>query len=197
MSMFHELMMKKKGIPSRYQEVEYIESTGTQWIDTDIKGADNIGIKATISDLTISGDTNFLGARITGGQRLVLNYNGGYWGYGFNSYVKTDIVANVNQKNVLELNFKNSRVFKANEDSVNISDTITNEIPALFLFRQRTTSESVSYSYKMYGCQISQGNSVIRNYIPVYDTLTQKYGMWETVQGKFYGNDGTGDFTGA
>lgn len=37
------------GLPAGYQEVEYIESTGTQYIDTGIIGNSNIGIKAVCS----------------------------------------------------------------------------------------------------------------------------------------------------
>ncbi len=38
---------------------------------------------------------------------------------------------------------------------------------------------------------------LIRHYIPVRLNLTGEVGMWDLVEGKFYGNDGTGEFTGS
>ena len=65
MSKFYELMMKKRGIPSRYQEVEYIESTRTQYIDTGLIPKVTFKYKIKYSLNSIENQTLF-GSRTSG-----------------------------------------------------------------------------------------------------------------------------------
>lgn len=48
---------KKSRLPSAYQEVEWIKSTGTQWIDTGIIPNNQITIQLKVMNLGITGDT--------------------------------------------------------------------------------------------------------------------------------------------
>ena len=40
------------------------------------------------------------------------------------------------------------------------------------------------------------GNSLVRDMIPVYDTEGDEYGMYDLVSQSFFGNDGGGTITG-
>ena len=202
MSMFHELMMRKKGMPSRYQEVEYIESTGTQYIDTGIIPANipNLKIEFCIS--------NFSSGRF-GTQRN--NY------YGITNWALCPFITNNNsyiqlggsgtevsvsstplQKHNYFVDIENQKIIIDNQTEISTSFSTTNAIDNFFLFADNFNQTANNFaSAKVYCFRFYSGSTLIRNFIPVYDTLTNKYGMWESVQGKFYGNDGTGDFKGS
>ena len=58
---------------------------------------------------------------------------------------------------------------------------------------------------KLYNCQIYDGETLVRNFIPCYCTETVinvekkqcqagTVGLYDTVEGKFYTNQGTGEF---
>ena len=100
-------------IPSEYQIVEYIESTGTQYILTDIIPNDTMGVytKLLTKD-TSSSDHVYIGA--TGSiieSRFFINNYGGKIVYGWNDasniYIMPDII--LDQTNEYELNYLNSR----------------------------------------------------------------------------------------
>ena len=194
MSSFYQLMMKKKGMPSRYQEVEYIESTGTQYIDTKLipNASMELICDVAFTDLSVGR----FGAISTDSKRFYFGVDNSYFiGANSTAYNHTIMSADTNKHN-----------FKLNDDGLYIDDTLVyshsgsypSETTArtIFLFRANS-SASYFAKAKGYSSIIKQNGKVIRNFIPVYDTLTNKYGMWESVQGKFYGNDGTGDFAGA
>ncbi|MBO7713895.1 MAG: hypothetical protein J6S85_10025 [Methanobrevibacter sp.] len=199
MSMFHELMMRKKGIPERYQEVEYIESTGTQYIDTGIylTGDSRVKIKFQLTNTTYKGERIF-GSQFpnetfrfgTGGD---FTWRVGYWDSTSVSLSTPSPALNV----LYEIDFNKTEFYLNN----NLIHTFTKKdftaTHTAYLFNVHYTNNMDFVVAKVYYCQIYDNNRLVRNFIPVYDTETQKYGMWESVQGKFYGNDGTGDFKGS
>ena len=201
MSMFHELMMKKKGIPSRYQEVEYIESTGTQYIDTGVLNLDQdceISCEYMLTQTPPTTDyaPTMFGARGSGVE-VFLSFSG----YQQNSYAN---FGDITQFTLNCYTHETKYKFKINKTNITVNNNIIRtytagdficNINSLKIFC--TATESFKTSARLYSFTISKNNVFIRNFIPVYDTLTQKYGMWESVQGKFYGNDGTGDFKGS
>ena len=192
-------MMMNKGMPSRYQEVEYIESTGTQWIDTGLTANQDTTIKCKISN-TKSGTQTMMGLR-DGSSTL---YGIGQQSTGnllfaqyLDSGTNSRIISNVagNDGVVRELEFRKNEFYIDNVLAGSLTFKTFASISTIKLF---TLNTSTNGSIKMYNAQVLDGNmKVLKNFIPVYDTLTQKYGMWESVQGKFCGNDGTGDFIGA
>ena len=50
-------------------------------------------------------------------------------------------------------------------------------------------------SAKLYSCQIYDGDTLVRDFIPI-KTTTNIYGLWDKVNRIFYSNAGTGTFTG-
>lgn len=194
MSMFYELMMKKKGdIPTRYQKVEYIQSTGTQHIDTEILPTAEIDFICEVAFTNLS--VGRYGTVASDNKRFYFGVNNSYFiGANSASYNHTIMSADTNKHN-----------FKLNSNGLYIDDTLvyssTGSYPTgtrartLYLFKLHANTTYASQS-KCYSAIIKQNGNIIRDYIPVYDTIDEKYGMWEKVQKKFCGNDGTGDFLG-
>ena len=206
MSMFHELMMKKKGIPSRYQEVEWIDPNTNAYINTGYYlQSNNLKIKTKVTyDFSNTAERDFIGNQDNTTNRFVFGQYQKYW-FAYSKGTSSD--ANVTsatftgtQTQEIEVNYN----FDNQEKSITVDGNTTttafnnNIYPSnnpIQIFASGTASGI--FIGKVYYLQLFENNKMIFNFVPVYDTLTQKYGMWESVQGKFYGNDGTGDFKGS
>ena len=197
MSMSYELMMRKKGMPSRYQEVEYIESTRTQYIDTGLIPKVTFKYKIKYSLNSIENQTLF-GSRTSGTYNTSRNQI--YFNVNSNSLegAKTYLL-NIYGVNNVDLDIvPTQNVIVETPIIQNENCVLENATRPIYLFALNNQgSAGVLAKTKMYYLQIYDNGTLVRNFIPVYDTLTNKYGMWESVQGKFYGNDGTGDFKGS
>lgn len=184
----------------KYKQVEYLESTGTQYINTGISG-NNPNLKIEVNATTYE-------------FGWVYNYNpNGSWvcaftyplenkervNYGnYNSLVKT-VDCDTTVRKVRVLDFKSGFYI----DGVLIQAfTIANYsslTPSLSLFaRYDFNSNSYSIlensSYKIYGCKIYDDNTLVRNFIPAIRKSDNKPGMYDTVSGTFFENKGTGEF---
>ena len=47
---------------------------------------------------------------------------------------------------------------------------------------------------KLYSFKIYEGNAIVRDFIPVQMKDTEEIGLYDKVEGKFYGNSGSGTF---
>ena len=205
MSMFHELMMKKKGMPERYQEVEYIENnsdTSGAYIDTGYKASSNtrLVVKCTLNASAFSR---------AGGHQLAGSDNGLTTQFGVGTALSQQSYRFQYGKSKIDggasISPDTITIFDQNKNKCYIDGNLFHTFSVqtfncsenTLLFTRQAGSTSANWNGKVYYCQIYDNNRLVRNFIPVYDTETQKYGMWESVQGKFYGNAGTGDFKGS
>ena len=210
MSMFYELMMKKKGMPERYQEVEYIQSKGTQYINTGVKFTENSSYDIIFEILDTSANKTVVGSNLGFAQNsdVVLMYavrKNLLW-YFYSSYtdilptdspyttLKNRLVKTISGSNAILEIYNNDTLIETIQKT---NQNFSNLPYFLFATNQNGSPNTVSNGLRIYSAKFYNGSSLVRNFVPVYDTITQKYGMWESVQGKFYGNDGTGDFDGS
>ncbi len=189
----------------RYQEVEYISSTGTQYIDTGLLANNGTGVHIEFSSSNVSGSQYVLGTRRTNGNATVEFAVGGsqsdnYWKV-FLGGTSTGILTRVNNRkgqikifskenNVKELTFTNlaNGAFLTNTVTQSVSSTIP-----MFLFAYN--GPSISYGKaKIYFCKIYDYDALVRDFVPCIDVLTNEAGLYDTVTGVFYTNAGTGTF---
>jgi hypothetical protein len=194
---------KEQGIlPSDYTQLEYIESTGTQWINTQTEIIPNK--YDTIIDLTMGKCTNLINSengifglcRYTGSSWL--NYAGarwktvttlrGAWGtkYKDNTVTQQDI-------NYLHIE-KDNTTF--NGDLLNnFPFDSSYDIPqSIFLFAT-TPQNGKTSAIRIYYCKISNTDGkVLRELIPARRKSDNELGLYDTVKGIFLTNDGTGTF---
>lgn len=204
MSAIRRMMMaagRGGGIP--YQEVEYLESSGTQYIDTGIipdagTGLECIAFGQTSDNLMIglkdtsSGDTRWF----IGNARNNAAEYGYYYGYG-----KTSAIVNVGQGVELRirLNFLNSKSFDVSYiDGSNQHHLVLPTLPftpqnQIRLFGSSGISASYTiWSGKIYAVIISQDTDIVMDLTPVRIGTTGY--MYDRVSGQLFGNAGTGDF---
>ncbi len=190
-------------LPSEYQEVEYIESTGTQYIDT--------GVTLGTNDFTIL--FNFEQTKRTSGEQPITSiwtsdYN--YWNLFIRSVSSDESVldvytsahhmlsteVNLNEKYTVSLT-RNENSWELTQGDSTISWTyspskINNT--TLKLFKRGDLSTGHSTKIKMYSFKMTISNTRILNLIPCYRKSDGEIGMYDTVTKILYTNSGTDTF---
>lgn len=169
-------------------EVEYLQSSGTQYINTGIIGANDIGFYVRAMR-TIYADRQFIGLReTTGNTRLFI----GTGFYGWEAYYAMPSTTT----NVIfewQLNYLNDKKFK--EDGVEKNTlanlTFTPTLP-IFVFALNYIGSAQGWTGRMYAAKITKGSSVIMDLIPV--RVGQVGYMYDKVSGQLFGNAGSGNF---
>lgn len=188
-------------VPHEYQEVEYIESSGTQWIDSNVNLGGN--------DFEVSCD--FLKTKeVTSEQAIcsiwLSSYN--YW----NLFIRPqeqaiDIYTAVhNVGDIVELNKKynvkvkrssNSWSFGLDNDLDTFSYTPATSNPtSLKLFTRGDTPDQSGSdtNIKMYSFTLKVAGVLTRDFVPCFRKSDGVIGLYDVVEGKFYTNQGTGSF---
>ena len=185
-------------LPAGYTELQYIESTGTQYIDTNI-----IPIYTDILEMNMSisaGGRSFAGAApaptdnssaANNSYRLLIANNSGYsnWGTGTGgSTTKTELGVTAGLDNYYVYNLSNTGVKIDDTQKVSWTSTALTIQDTLKIFTAR--SENTSYgvgrikSVKLY----DSNNTMKINLIPAQTVINNETvnGMYDTVSGHFY-----------
>ena len=189
---------------AEYIPIEYLESTGTQWIDTRVIPNNNTGM---IID--------YYATRSEKPRIAYIRENSFYFGISENS---TEINANINIMRgtqiirVGSLYGAGTGRYKINIDKTNVSITSPDNSITTVTFDSSQIQHQYNYSLllftsnldgnivindtaniKIYSCKFYDNNVLVRDFIPVLD----KNGvpcMYDKVEKKFYYNAGTGQF---
>ena len=194
-------------VPKGYQQVEYIESSGTQYIDTGYKPNEDTGVLATYQFSEVS----TLQQRVYGvhgidtdnesiSYTLYINGSGGM-SYAYKDGTGNWIVTGTNASTT-------KMTFKENVDQRYISMngaantpiqgaiTRTSKYNLMIMAASESDGSIVGHGkLKLYEFNIYEDGNLIRQYVPCYRTKDNEIGLYETVEGKFYKNAGSGSFT--
>ena len=184
-----------------YKPIEYLESTGTQWIDTEYIPNTTTHIKAKIKYNSVTnGETATFGAgewyynqsfdMYTWNNKYQFNYGNTYI-YGINANVG-DVVEIDFNRNVLKYTVNNIQQNTINFPSINFSSPYEMRLYAV-KNRDSISSPTVMGIVSIYYFQIYDNDTLVRDFIPVLDD-TGTPCMFDRVEGKFYYNAGTGQF---
>lgn len=186
------LWKKKTGLPAEYQEVEYIESTGTQYIDTGIADTQYITAHLDMQFTEQSSSTMIIIAWSTGAGR--------WFGKGsYNTYsAGNDAVSNIDAllRKEIDVFFTSSKT-GFTIDGVTYQKSITSSRSngyTMFAGRNVNTGVSFFASAKLYKATIQENGVTIRDLVPCYRKIDNKPGLYDLVNDVFYTNDGTGEF---
>lgn len=193
----NDVVWEKKRLPDEYQEVEYIESTGTQWIDTGI--SPNILLKG---EITIMPKRYGYPIGSTNGQ------NKDYWGINFHSSNKFECYlgsgtypkeSNWSLDTKYNIVINDNKKFYANNtlltDFSNIQNNYNfNTNKNIYLFRMNYSNLTVGY-FRFYNAKFWNNGEVVRDFVPCYRKSDNEIGMYDVVNNVFYTNAGTGTFT--
>lgn len=181
-------------LPTGYVELEYIESTGTQCIDTGFKPNQDTRVVMDVSDAsTSSGTAALFGGRTANGSSVFA-----IWAlsgvirsdYGSNRLQTNQPYATVQSidknKNVVVLNeIENTQPHSTFQADANL---------AIFTINDAASGiDSRMISMQLYSCQVYDNGTLIRDFVPSQDP-TGNVGLYDLVGAQFYGNAGTGAF---
>ena len=186
-------------IPEEYQRVDYIASTGTQYIDTGVIGKSGLSSKIKFMLINTYDDDTVLGSR-AGSNRLYLLhlYNGFTLGYG--NYYSAGTSGPVNQNIIYDVQTDLStgtQTLEANGIRVltTTNTTTLNTNLKLYLFALNLDGVANYFSSaRIYELKIYDDNKLIRNMIPCYRKSDGVIGMYDTESKTFFTNKGTGTF---
>lgn len=182
------------GVPLPYDaEVEWLESTGTQWIDTGIKCAADVGIKIVGEMFEITYDV--FPAMIGAQNDTETMYFGVYEDSGI-VYVGgvNEVQLGINTKFIAEVNYLNNEITKASfYQSTVQSSLVTHDINAnicVFGMGKETVPISCLSKSRVYEVVISKGNQEVMWLKPVRKGSTGFF--FDTITGHTLGISGTG-----
>ena len=189
--------------------VAYLESTGTQYINTLFKANNTSGLQAQFSvpnnnrkAQIIVGSRNKTGNTTKGRFWIDADWvyvkTGIIWG--FNEHSEGDsicpITDKIGQKVTASLNYMNDR--KGLLDGVLYDDLSTRgeletQTNNVYIFSCGPTSGDMPALTKVYFIRISDNNTLVRDFVPVLDK-DKKPAMFDRVSGDLFYNAGTGTF---
>lgn len=184
-------------LPLAYQEVSWISSTGTAYIDTglDIRNQYQIELQGYFETFAGSEDWMF-GDWNTGGNQQLIGFYGDYY---------QTSCGNESNKLRAEHGIGNSPVvFKIFNNDMEIgNDTLYNTNFSLLssmtsrnlcLFKSNHYNQGSNQKVIYYCKMFNLSGNLIRNFVPCYRKEDAALGMYDLVTGEFFGNAGTGVF---
>lgn len=187
-----------------YTELEYIESTGTQYINTGVTTGNNIKVQAkAISTFGFTGEySKKYSGCLLGGRKTSDNSNFSYTSGINNDFVGSGssfltITRNANT-DILDVEYSNTKIdikcgdySYINNLSINITDAFN-----IYIFALNQNNSATSFgTYKLYNFKIYNGTTLVRNFIPCKRNSDNAIGLYDVINGVFYTNAGTGTFT--
>ena len=166
---------EKGKLPSTYRKLEYIQSSGKQYIDTGVIVKDITEIKVDFQAVTIlSGENQYASAWVDYSNHIQIGINGNtFMDSGGVTYSQTSSVTARTQAVGVPLG------------AVNLH---------LYLFAQSESTGALHYSSgRIFSCQITTADGLVRNFIPCKNP-DGVIGMYDVVNDEFYQNSGSDTF---
>ena len=181
-------------LPEGYTELEYIESSGTQWIDTGFKPNQDTQVLAEINYVNTSAAYN-----CAFGSRDAVNVNQFWimWASDYNFFQSRYGAQSLTVRAPLSSN--NQINFNKNLVSVDGVQTEGDYLDfqgnySLYLFGCNATGVfTYPSSLQMSFCQVYDNGNLVRDFVPCKDP-SGNVGLYDLVGVQFYGNSGTGVF---
>ena len=185
-------------LPGAYTELEYLQGTDTQWIDTNYFPNNNTGIKTKIQFDSIENNHASIFGGATSGNR---GFECFHWDsvvvcyYGATGLSTTP----VNLNDFLEIDWNKNRFnYKVNNGDVASrilsTQTFTEQSKMVLFGLSRGGTVVAKSNIKMYYFKLYDNNELIHNFIPARRNSDNKLGMYDTVTKTFFTNAGTGTF---
>lgn len=188
------------GLPDEYTELKYIESTGTQYINTGKRYDDGVRVCTTVR-YDSSSNLGFGAASSSGRQYLNVD-NSKFqfdWGSG-SSYALVSNILTYNKWHIVDVKLLNQNV-NLDIDGVSVvskSDIINTPKLDFYLFCVNVDGSPLTQSDKRYAmCETVIYDSIgdmSAYFIPCKRNSDGAIGMYDLITNTFFGNSGTGTF---
>lgn len=192
-----------------YVELDYIQSTGTQYINTNYYPNQDTKIVLKMKTEGLLQGTDAFNAFGTAG----VNSRFGWWTYYYgSSYFRYGIEGGGRDSKIsVATTFENADFTVTLDSSTAIIETpsqtysysviptnnFTVELPLILgghIWNNGASIGQCGCKYKLYSCQIYENNVLIKNYIPVKRKSDNKVGLYETISDLFFFSAGVDDY---
>lgn len=183
----------RDGLPDNVEQLEYIESTGTQYIDTGVFPSNNlkINIKACYTN---SNSSYMLRSDNAYNAGIHIRLDSKYIGIFGGSIMNTGVVSQVNVPVTITLQNNKIYVDGQQKGSGSTQDVSKYSKSSIYVFCTHRGGEAkYNASMRLYELQMYDGDTLIRDFIPILDENNVAY-LYDKVEKKFYYNSGTGTF---
>ena len=185
-------------LPKEYQEVEYIQSSGTQYINTGVAYSPNNYNKIKVQfDAKFANKSGAYEVNGTGSSSQNNFYVGNYNGklvYG-NGRGDVTTTYSATARAVFAIDTLNKVVTQDGSTRATFTPNSPTSALNLFLFGyNKFNSAATCHGETLYSCQIYESNVLIRDLVPCYRKADGAVGLYDLVNGAFYTNAGSGTF---
>ena len=199
-------------ISDEYQEVEYIESTGTQWINTGFCPTTKTKAKIDIELTKVEGVYKF----IMGSRNTRLDTNGYMWeviinpnkllhvqvgDYSTNRIIQKEYTVIPGTRMKISFDPSQKQLFVNDEVIEYFNGDVGDkkvDYPMYLLTTlygdHEVSLKNYAISAKLYSTTIYDDDKLVRDFVPCYRKSDGVIGVYDRVENKFYTNSGTGSF---
>lgn len=187
-------------LPADYTELVYIQSNGTQHVNTEFSPTSKSRIVFDFQYTGSSSDTikAMFGARLNNDTKCFNMFalpTTAYPQYGANAYNTKPVSVSISQRMVYDMN---QNAVSVGGTSVSFTaETFSTGYPIyLFTLNDNGEADSRKISGKLYACQIYDNGTLVRDFVPCIND-SGAVGLYDVITHAFYGNAGTGTFIGS
>ena len=186
-------------VPGGFTELQYIESTGTQYINTGITPKNTIGLQIKFRRYTY-GDEVVIGSASgnNGGSRIWLNWaDGAYFCFGEQNYTTGRLGNAIDNQDIIgRINYMNDRQRSWGNYSGTINSTLqpAPTMPIYLFAANNRGNPNWFFIGRIYYVNITDNKDLVFNGIPARRNSDNVLGFYDTISGQFFTNDGTGTF---
>lgn len=193
----HQPQKGKSRLPAGYTELEYIESTGTQYIDTGFKPNNNTRV---VLDFQMTGENSLaandlFGARTSASSKafaIQWNTSNDYFQHFYNNGYDNLDFGDFNIRQIAELN---KNVMSLNGVTHTRTAATFQCDHSMYICAVNNAGTATFFSnMRVYSCQIYDNGTLVRDFVPCTNA-SGTVGLYDMVNGIFYANAGTGAFT--
>lgn len=185
-----------KGLPSGFTKLAYIQSSGTQYIDTGFAPNQDtrVVVEMQLTDSALE-QTPFLARKASQEKSFGIFLRSSGWAVDYGT-LRLNFSSKITATERLSLDFDKTKV-TMNGETLTFSAQEFLAPVNLFLFVRNTNGTLNNYAIaKLYFCRIYDNDTLVRDFVPCINA-SGKIGLFDMVNRQFYGNAGTGVFTGS
>lgn len=185
-------------LPSEYTQVDYITSSGTQYIDTGIIPNNTQNYYFTYALNNITQNQVLLGSRSSG--NLSSSTNQVFYSLNIDtetSKFASKFILGTNLKETIIAEIQTDRVYSTSLKISDYTSNYNNQSTKNFYLMgfNNVNNFAAGFRGKLYVCKIYDNNILVRNFVPCYRNSDNEVGLYDLVNNVFYTNSGTGTFT--
>lgn len=180
-------------MPPGYQELKWIASTGSQWIDTGVHPDASTSVEMHFGNVTYEANRALFGQDWSGDQYLFNMRSSKFYFHGSGGAMvgvqaNTDYFVVVSTDAKVRIGVEGGSVTNAYSTRLG---TAADKNLALF---GCITDRGKNSKFRMYSFRLWKNGELVRDYVPCEETESGEIGLYDLANNKFYGSSGSGTF---